>query len=121
MLNKIKSFINLSILLLCLVLIISLSKSIIKINGSDSKIKDAENSFLELKKENEALTKQLQTIKTTQFIERIARDKLGLAKKGEIVVVLPDSESLRALAPKVEEKEVTLPIPTWKKWLKLFL
>lgn len=121
MTNKIKSFIQLGILILAIILIISLIRSISKILGSNQKITDAQTKVEELQKENTDLTKELQTVKSTQFIEEEARDKLGLAKHGEIVVVLPDDNSLRALAPKIPEEKASLPISNWQKWLNLFL
>ncbi len=73
-----------------------------------------------LKKENEELQKRLTETQSPVYIERELRDKLGLAKRGEVVVVLPDAEILKRLAPKSSEEEDFLPDPTWKKWAKLF-
>jgi cell division protein DivIC len=119
--HRIKSFFKWGVLLLSLILALSLVKSITKIVGSNQKIVDEQTSVTELKKENEDLARQLQAVKTTQFVETQARDKLGLAKKGEIVLVLPDEATLKSLAPKIKEEKFTLPAPIWQKWLKLFL
>lgn len=119
--SKIKSFIKISTLVVLLILAISLIKSTLKIIGSNQKLSDAQHSVNELEIEHKNLIKQLNAIKSAQFVESTARDKLGLAKKGEIVVVLPDEASLKSLAPKVKEDSFSLPIPIWQKWLKLFL
>lgn len=74
----------------------------------------------ELKKENARLEGDLERVKSEEFIERQLRDKLGLAKKGEVVLVLPDAETLKRLAPKMGEEEEVLPDPIWKKWADLF-
>src|SRR3990170_4508136 len=66
------------------------------------------------------LEKKLEEVKSDDYIEKQIRDKLGLAKEGEIVVVLPPPEVVRKLAPKIEEQEDTLPDPNWKKWFHLF-
>jgi cell division protein FtsB len=121
MLHKFQSFIQYLILILALILTFSLIKSISKIAGSERKITEEANSVKELEKQNTDLKTKLEGVKSTQFIEREARDKLGLAKIGEIVVVLPDSDSLKALAPKVQEEKFFLPEPIWKKWMMLFL
>ena len=42
-------------------------------------------------------------------------------KDGETIVVLPEEETLRKMAPRFEREEEVLPDPTWKKWVKLFL
>ena len=44
-----------------------------------------------------------------------------MAKEGEIVVILPDPETVRKFAPSIYTEEEPLPDPNWKKWLKLFL
>lgn len=74
----------------------------------------------ELKSANLKLEEDLARVKSEEFIERQLRDKLGLAKPGEIVLVLPDAETLKKLAPKMEEEKETLPDPPWRKWIQLF-
>src|SRR5579859_8270177 len=119
--GKIKSIIRIALLLLAFVLGISLVKSMTKIIGSGVKVSDAQNTVNELLRENIDLKNRLATVKSIQFVEQQARDKLGLAKKGEIVVVLPDTTILRALAPKEEVEKDSLPPSNWELWLKLFL
>jgi cell division protein FtsB len=121
MIHKIKAFLQWGIIILALILAISLVKSTLKILGSNEKITQALSEVRELEKENEILEKEFKGVQNVQFIEREARDKLGLAKEGEYVLILPDEDSLRAVAPKMEEKERELPPLNWEKWLKLFL
>lgn len=118
--NKIKSILRFVFILIAIVLSFSLLGGISKIGSSNQKITDAQNKVDELKQENEELNRQFQIAQSTQFIEQIARDKLGLAKKGEIVVVLPGVDTLRSLAPKLPEEEFSPPIPNWKMWMRLF-
>ncbi len=119
--HKIKSILQWMVIIVALILGFSLVKSITKIVGSDSKIADAAQKVNQLKRENERLSNELKNVQSVQFIEGEARDKLGLAKKGEIVVVLPDASTLRILAPHETEEQKTLPDPVWRKWLKLFM
>ncbi len=121
MIHKIKLLLQWGIVLIAFVLGISLVKSISKIVGSNEKVLKANEEVKTLQKENENLDKELKNISSVQFIEGQARDKLGLAKKGEIVVVLPNEETLRSLAPKIDEKKYELPISNWEKWMRLFL
>jgi cell division protein FtsB len=111
---------DLFLILIIFVLVFSLARNITRINKASLKIQEAELRVEELKKENEELEKKLEVVKE-EFVEKQLREKLGLAKEGEIVVILPDEEVLRKLAPSYEEEEETLPDPNWKKWLKLFL
>ncbi len=119
--TKIKSILRIFIFIIVLILCISLIRSILKISGSGQKITDQEASVENLKKQNVDLQKQLENVKGMQFIESVARDKLGLARQGDIVVVLPDEATLKSLAPKMPEEKFSLPDPIWQRWLKLFL
>lgn len=73
-----------------------------------------------LQKENEELQLKIEEAKKQEYIEKQLRDKLGLSKEGEIIVVLPDADTLRKLVPPIPEEEEILPDPNWKKWLKVF-
>ena len=96
--------------------------------GSISKMKDVnlvvnkEIAKIEaLKKEKERLQADLEKAQSEEFMEKQLRDKLGMAKEGEIVVILPDAETVKKFAPSINSEEETLPDPNWRKWLKLFL
>lgn len=84
------------------------------------KIQEEERKVEALKSENERLKRESEKVMSGVYIEKQLRDRLGLAKEGEYVVVLPDEETLKRLAPKIEEEEEILPEPNWKKWYKLF-
>lgn len=120
MIHKIKALLQWIILIIAFVLGFSLIRGIFKIVGSGGKITQAGQQVDELTRQNEGLKGQLANVSSVQFVEEQARDKLGLAKKGEMVVVLPDSTTLRMLAPKETEAEKKLPDPIWRKWVKLF-
>lgn len=109
------------LLLLLIFILISLTSNLIKVRQAYEKIKKEETKVEDLKKENEQIKSELEMVKTDEFIETQLRDKLGLAKEGEIVVVLPDEEVLRKLAPEIREEKDSLPDPNWKRWLNLFL
>ena len=71
---------------------------------------------LEIK--NKELKNQLLEAKSAQFIEAIARDKLGLAKEGETIVVIPEERinQILGLSKKIEE----IKLPNWLGWIKVF-
>jgi cell division protein FtsB len=102
-----------------ILLSVSLARNVIRILRAGEKVQEAEGRVEKLKKEQEELKKRLETIGSDEYIEKQLRDNLGLAKEGEVVVVLPDEETLRALAPRFEQEDETLPDPNWKKWWKL--
>jgi cell division protein FtsB len=118
--EKLKNYLGYFLAFVGLLLIISLVRNILKISEVKNKIEKERNRVENFKKENEELERKLTETSGVEFIEKQLRDKLGLAKEGEIVVVLPDEKVLEQLVPKVPEEEETLPDPIWKKWLKLF-
>ena len=119
--NKLKVYLNYLILLFVFSLFLSLYRNISKIKAADLRIEQARGRVDKLKKENERLEAELNKVQSVQFVEKQIRDKLGLAKEGEIIVILPEDEILRKLAPKTVEEESVLPDPNWRIWLNLFL
>lgn len=119
-LAKLSGYSKYLILTVVVLLFISLVRNIAKSIQVGNRIK-AENAKLEeLKNEKSQLEKKLAETQSAEYIEKQLRNKLGLAKEGEIVLVLPDEETLKKMAPEDMEPEEVLPDPTWKKWLKLF-
>lgn len=98
----------------------SLARNVSKIRSFNKKIQEKEQKVRAIERENEEIKRRLEEVKTNEYIEKQLRDKLGLAKEGEIIVVLPDENTLRSFAPKFDEEKETLPDPIWKKWFKLF-
>ena len=117
---KLKSYYIYIGLFLGFLFLLSLIRNISKIAGAEKRINKAQERVEKLRKENEETERRLAEVRGEEYIEKQLRDKLGLAKEGEIVVVLPDEETLRKIAPSIAEEEDILPDPTWKKWLKLF-
>lgn len=67
-----------------------------------------------LEEENKALEKLFSEAKTPQFIERMAREKLGLLKEGESLVLFGAEEEVTPAAA-IEVMEAN-----WVRWLSVF-
>lgn len=81
---------------------------------SAAKTVDERQAYLEdLKKKNEELKKELEYKESTQFAELEIRNKLGLAKPGETVVMVPKEET------KNQKPETRDQRPNWRKWKEL--
>ncbi len=106
------------IFLIVVLIFMSLARNVMRMKRAGGRIEKAAERVEELRKENEELKKLVEEVKSDEFIEGQLRDKLNLAKEGEIVIVLPDDEVLRSLAPKHVEEEEVLPDPNWKRWMK---
>ena len=118
---KFSSYSRYLFLLIIFLLATSLIRNVIntikvrrRINGEAQEIKD-------LEKEMQELEMKVQKAESEEHLEVQLRDKLGLAKEGEIVLILPDDETLKKIAPVVEIEEEDILEPVWKRWLKLFL
>lgn len=114
---KKSKFVSFALFFLGLYLIVSLSRNIFTFIKKGEEIKRQNLKLEELKQENIELKKRLEYVSTPSFIEKEARDKLGLARVGEQVVVLPKNVE-EIVFPKEEEKPKEL--PNWKKWYKFF-
>lgn len=119
--NKLSNYSKYLLIFGVIVVAISLIRNVIKVIDIRNRIKEEEKKVEVLKKEKEELERKVAEAESDVYIEKQLRDKLGLAKEGEIVLILPEDEILRKIAPVTKEEEDYLPDFTWKKWLKLFL
>lgn len=68
-------------------------KSYLKVNQAKNEVKKMEQKLEELKSENEELKEEEKNLQNPFYIEKLAREKLGLAKKGEVVYkILPKED-----------------------------
>ena len=109
------------LLVLLALLSLSLIRNYQRVKSVDDQIAKKAAEVAEVQKQGEDLLKRLEVAQSQDYVESQLRDKLGLAKEGEIVVILPPDDVLRKIAPKYKEEEEILPDPNWKLWLKLFI
>jgi cell division protein FtsB len=109
-----------ALILLAILLAVSTVGNFQKARRVRSDIQAEKDKIAKIKAENDELERQLAEIQGSDFIEKEVRNKLGLAKEGEAIVVLPDEATLKRLAPQNLNEGDTLPDPNWKKWEKLF-
>ena len=117
---KLKLYSGFIIAFVIALLIISLMRNITKTITAQKRIQKEKARVENLRVENEKLRERLEKEMSEAYIEKQMRDKLGLAKEGETIVILPDEETLKKLAPGLLSEEDVLPAPNWKKWLNLF-
>jgi cell division protein FtsB len=118
---KAKTLIGLATWVLVIFLLVSTVRNIGRVGNINKAVQEEKDKVEKMKEENAALEAQIAQTQGSAFIEKQIRDKLGLAKEGEAIVVLPDIDILRKLAPQIPIEENSLPDPDWKKWLKLFI
>lgn len=96
-----------------LYLIVSFSKDIYNLWKKSQEIGNEQTKLENLKQENQQLKEKLEYVKTQEFVEKEARDRLGLVWEGEAVVIMPE---------KIMNNEFNQPayVPIWEKWWQLF-
>jgi cell division protein FtsB len=100
---------------------VSIIRSIYGLLGKDDLIDEARTRVEELKREQAELIELQKKVGSPEFVEREARDRLGLAKEGEVVVILPSEDVLKHLAPPLEElEEYPEQDPIWRRWVRMF-
>lgn len=98
-----------------LIIINGLVRSILDLWNKQDVVVRARQDLDREKRKNEELKVQLGYVKSNEFVEEEARNKLFLVKPGESDVIIPKN-----LIKKKEEKPPPPP-PVWKQWMNLFI
>ena len=115
---------NIAYVLILFFLIYSLVGNLRLYLKAQKNLKDAQTELESESLKNKELHDKLLEVGKLSYVERVARDTLGLAHKNEVVFVLPPEEVLKKLSPRLatQNTAIKLPqIPHWQEWLKLFL
>lgn len=119
--SKLSKYISLVIFVAIVLLSVSLARGVIKARLAAETIEQAKIDNKKLEQEIADLRDDLGNAQSEEFIESQLRDGLGMAKRGEVVVVMPDEKYVRSLAPKMELNEQTEEKPNWQKWFDVFI
>jgi cell division protein FtsB len=111
---NIKTIALLITMLILLFIIKNIVSSIISLRQNSHIVTTLQEQEQEGKQRKQFLEQRLYFVNTTQFIENQAREKLGLVKPGEHIVLAPP--------PISHEEKVAIvdTTPNWQKWWKLF-
>lgn len=111
-----RKLIAISILVFEAYLIISLANSVWDLWKKQEAIDTARERVEHLEAENSRLMGTLEYVKSDEFVEKEAREKLNLVKPGETIVVIPQSVLQAATASAAPIP----PPPNWEQWIRLF-
>ena len=95
-------------------LAVSAGRTIAELWQQKGRVGDRERELNRILTENKRLESQLADMKDPSYVERVARDQLGMVKEGEAIVMLPQGGSSAGISG----GERTLPV--WQQWLRLF-
>ncbi len=98
---------------LVIYLIVLTAKNILSLKNAENIVVDYEKELQIEERKNQSLKERYEETKQPGFIEREARDKLGMGKEGESIVIMPKITIIPT--PKKEEE-----LSNIEKWWKLF-
>lgn len=104
--------IGILVLLISLGLSLGAGRAIIDLWQRRDIVRVRQEELSALTRQNEELTRKLADIQSQSYVERVARDKLGLVKEGESLVIVPQATAGAEL-PAGD-------IANWKLWWQLF-
>ncbi len=105
------------IILVVLVIIYNLLVQIKDALKSGDRLSAAAEVVYKQEAKNRELKKKLAEVNSIEFIEKQARNKLGLSKIGETIVIIPE-EKLKSVLGVTQSAEIRL--PNWLGWWKVF-
>lgn len=112
--STIKKVAYVFIVIFCLLTIQNLIRSIYNLWNKQDLVVKAKNELEREKQESRRLKVQFSYVKSEEFVESEARDKLFMVKPGESGVIVPQD----LVKKKKEKSEIEL--ANWKKWINLF-
>ena len=92
-----------------------MAANVYRLIKSGDRVGQAERELAQAEEENKKLTERLEYVKSEEFVEREARERLGLGKPGEVVVVLQEQNT--SLKPQASNPNK----PNWRKWWELYV
>lgn len=100
--------------IICIYLGVTAIQSMADLWRAGDKVTRREQELAQLLRERDELLKQKQESETPLFIERLARNELGMSRPGEKIVVIPQELLIDS-----NRKLVVTALPNWQKWLRL--
>lgn len=112
------------LLLIGLYLMLNLSQSIISLTTKNKELEQANDKVEKEISRNSQLISELSKVQNPKYIEQQAREKLGMSRPGETVVVVPE-EAVVQMASLTASLSADFyarfdETPNWQKWVKLF-
>jgi len=95
---------------------IGLARSIVDHWHKRTIVADRQEALRHEEERNRQLIAKLEEATSSAFIEKEAREKLGLVKEGDTVILLGRAEHTEFS----DQKDIAANMPNWKKWWKLF-
>lgn len=106
--------IRIAVALISLGLAISAGRTIVELWQRRDVVGVRKQELARIQAENMSLQDKLRDMGSDAYVEKVARDQLGMIKEGETIVMLPEG----AVQGKGSGEDASM--PNWKKWWSLF-
>lgn len=107
-----KSLLLYFLIILGIILLVKLLTATWNWRQVDVRLRQEEERISEVEEKNKQLKAKLEEVKSEEFMEKIAREKLGMGKEGEVIVIMPQIDYKKA---KKEKQE----LENWEKWMRV--
>lgn len=113
-----KRIVLLIALLVVLLIVYKLLSQIMDALKSGDRLSQQAQKVFNLENKNKDLEKRLTEVQSEEFIEQQARNKLGLGKAEETIIIIPDEKLKEVLGASKSAQAVRL--PNWLGWWRVF-
>ncbi|MBU1326534.1 septum formation initiator family protein [Patescibacteria group bacterium] len=121
--RKVRLF-RLIAIIVSFILVVNVSRSMYSLWAKQDMVRERKDVLTQLQKENEELHRKLDDVQSQEFVEKEARNKLGLVKEGETIIIMPNDPSAGSGQANLQmtngEKQKEERVPNWQKWWGLF-
>ena len=111
-----RKLVRAAVLIICIAIAAGILRSVYTLSQKKGIIAERQQVLHELTDKKRQLQEELREATSPAFIERVTRDKLGLVREGETVVIL-DKSQITNHNDQTKQKQ---DIPSWKQWWELF-
>ena len=111
---------QLAVIIASLFIINGLTRGLLELSGQQKRLDRAQQELKKLEHKQVELKQQLKYYQSDEYVEKIARDKLLLAKEGETVLLLPKSQTQNNQQLTISNQQSFDDLPNWQKWARLF-
>lgn len=113
---------QITLFLVFLLIIWSLGQNLIGLSTMDERLITAKEELSILQQQNQALQEKAAKVASGADEEAVIRDKLGLVKPGETMVIVPEQVLAQALEAEIPQTQLVIeePKPVWRQWVGVF-
>jgi cell division protein DivIC len=109
-----RKLVRIAALVICIVVGVGIVRSVYTLSQKKGIITERQQVLTELTAKNRQLQEDLREATSPAFIEQAARDKLGLVREGETIVIMDKVPG----GP--DNQKNSQELPSWKQWWQLF-